>query len=35
MTPQQALGSLANLALDDEVSELFLHGNARRVFDLD
>jgi predicted TIM-barrel fold metal-dependent hydrolase len=35
VAPTQALEDLASLELDDETLELFLHGNARRVFALD
>ena len=34
MTPAKALEGLADLQLDDEVKDLFLSGNARRVFGL-
>mgnify|MGYP001818169704 FL=1 len=34
MTPARALAKLPELGLDDEITDLFLHGNARRVFDL-
>jgi uncharacterized protein len=34
ITPQRALEDLDRLELDDEARELFLTGNARRVFDL-
>ncbi|MBA4863949.1 amidohydrolase [Streptomyces sp. PSKA54] len=34
ITPAQALEHLDDLGLDDETLELFLHGNARRIFDL-
>ena len=34
ITPARALAKLADLALDDEVAELFLRENARRVFGL-
>jgi predicted TIM-barrel fold metal-dependent hydrolase len=34
ITPQQALEGLAVLELDDEASELFLGGNAERIFSL-
>jgi hypothetical protein len=33
--PQAALADLGSLGLDDEISELYLAGNARRVFALD
>ncbi|MFC9439284.1 amidohydrolase family protein [Nocardia sp. NPDC057030] len=35
ITPDRALAGLDDLALDNEVRELFLSGNARRVFRLD
>ncbi|MFL4945829.1 amidohydrolase family protein [Streptomyces sp. MMS24-I31] len=34
ITPGQALEHLGELGLDEEVTELFLSGNARRVFSL-
>jgi predicted TIM-barrel fold metal-dependent hydrolase len=34
MTPERALAQLDALGLDDEQQELFLAGNARRVFNL-
>ncbi len=34
MTPQRALARLADLGLDAETTDLFLRGNARRVFGL-
>jgi predicted TIM-barrel fold metal-dependent hydrolase len=34
ITPQRALENLDSLGLDDEARELFLEGNARRVFGL-
>jgi len=34
IAPQAALADLATLELDDEATDLFLHGNARRVFAL-
>jgi predicted TIM-barrel fold metal-dependent hydrolase len=34
IAPQKALEDLEALSLDDAVTELFLAGNARRVFDL-
>jgi predicted TIM-barrel fold metal-dependent hydrolase len=34
ITPQQALKDLADLDLDDEATELFLGGNAARIFNL-
>lgn len=34
LTPSQCTRDLASLGLDDEVRELFLHGNAARVFGL-
>ncbi len=33
--PGSCLSQLDELGLDDEARELFLHGNARRVFKLD
>ncbi|MFG6200702.1 amidohydrolase family protein [Nonomuraea sp. JJY05] len=35
ITPAKALDGLDQLELDDEVRELFLHGNAQRVFNLE
>ena len=35
LTPEQCLAQLDLLDLDDETRELFLHQNARRVFNLD
>ncbi|MDF2707295.1 MAG: amidohydrolase [Nonomuraea muscovyensis] len=35
ITPAKALDGLDQLGLDDEVRELFLHGNAQRIFDLE
>jgi predicted TIM-barrel fold metal-dependent hydrolase len=34
ITPAQALEHLDDLGLGNETLELFLHGNARRIFDL-
>ena len=34
IAPQKALADLDRLGLDDETRDLFLEGNARRVFDL-
>ena len=34
MTPQRALAGFSDLGLNEEVTELFLRGNARRVFRL-
>jgi predicted TIM-barrel fold metal-dependent hydrolase len=34
ITPVQALEHLGELGLDEEATELFLSGNARRVFSL-
>jgi predicted TIM-barrel fold metal-dependent hydrolase len=34
LLPQQALEGLDALGLDDEARELYLEGNARRVFGL-
>ena len=34
ITPARALEHLADLGLDEETRELFLSGNARRVFSL-
>jgi uncharacterized protein len=34
ITPEKALEELDRLELDDEARELFLEGNARRVFEL-
>lgn len=34
MTPEKALAGLEGLGLDDEAKALFLHGNARRVFQI-
>ncbi len=34
ITPAQCLADLDQLELDDETTELFLAGNARRVFGL-
>ncbi len=34
ITAEKALEDLDRLELDDEARELFLDGNARRVFDL-
>ncbi|MFF4052423.1 amidohydrolase family protein [Streptomyces chartreusis] len=34
ITPSRALEHLDTLGLDEETRELFLHGNARRVFSL-
>lgn len=35
ITPSRALEHLPELGLDEETTELFLSGNARRVFHLD
>ena len=34
IAPQKALADLDRLGLSDETRDLFLEGNARRVFDL-
>ncbi|MGJ5755885.1 amidohydrolase family protein [Streptomyces puniciscabiei] len=34
ITPAQALEHLGDLGLDEEATELFLSGNARRIFSL-
>jgi hypothetical protein len=34
MTPARALARLPDLHLDDEIAGLFLHDNARRLFNL-
>jgi predicted TIM-barrel fold metal-dependent hydrolase len=35
LTPAACLEGLDDLGLSDEATELFLHGNARKVFKLD